>query len=154
MDSDPILVAGATNQKSNAAFKREALAFRLIKVALDFVECCGFELRVGAQWQIENRDGGIVSGILEPGKTCARAHTHRRLQAHPQARREDRLGNGARSEACQACQSQKDVNTQSAEHEHHGLSGEMGWMCLPGPASSGNAPITIRAMCGRLLAIS
>ncbi len=101
MYRDAILVAGAANQKSNAAFKREALALRLLKILLDLVEYCGLELLVGAQWQIKNCNDGIVPRVLKPGKTRAGAHTHRGLQANPQAGRENRVGDGARREACQ-----------------------------------------------------
>src|SRR5689334_18693105 len=116
MHRDTILLRRAAEQKPDAVGERETLPLGTRKVALRAGESRRFELVIRASRQIEDCDTGLSVAGLEAGKTGARLHVCRGLEADPQARREYRLTKGNRGDARQSDPGDNWVNEKPTPH--------------------------------------
>src|SRR5512139_1634764 len=82
-----VFLRGSGDQKSDAAAKRKAFPFRVLKVLGELGEGGGLKLGICARRQIKDRDRYLAVGILETGKTRARLEVARQLEADPGAGR-------------------------------------------------------------------
>src|SRR5262249_3182001 len=94
MNPGVVLCGNATDQKANAAAKREALPFQLLEIVLGLAKSRRFELRVGAGRKIKDRNDDLTFTVLETGKACAQLHVARGFEAYAEPRRKNRLGEG------------------------------------------------------------
>src|SRR5262245_45357822 len=115
MSLDVVLLENATDQKAYAAAKWEALAFQLLEIVLGLAEGRCFEPRVGAGWEVKDRNDDLTFAVFEAGEACTQRRVGRGLEADPQPRRENRLGERQGDCAAQ-CKGRQQVKKKPTEH--------------------------------------